>query len=310
MDRPRLHFSCFHFVIRLTCLLLLSGTAWANDTFAPNDPELCLTCHGKNSPSPVTGILHTVHAQKADPRTPFAQTHACQSCHGPSQQHLQRDAHGKLGKPAITFNDKTPVTKQNEACLGCHQKGELIQWHGSRHDFEGLSCASCHQSHSSKDPMFGLQQKDRCLDCHAAQRSQLMQLSAHPIDEGIMRCSDCHNTHGGQGEPLLSKGSVNETCFSCHSEKRGPFLWEHAPVREDCSQCHRAHGSNHPSLLAARQPWLCQQCHMAAFHPSTAFSGTGLPGANPSQSLLAQGCTNCHAQVHGSNHPSGLRQTR
>jgi hypothetical protein len=66
-------------------------------------------------------------------------------------------------------------------------------------------------------------------------------------------------------------------------------------------------------MLKARAPFLCQQCHLAQFHPSTAYSGTGLPGdAIPSgaQQLLGKNCMNCHSQVHGSNHPSGVRKTR
>jgi len=125
-------------------------------------------------------------------------------------------------------------------------------------------------------------------------------------------CSDCHNPHGSTGPKQLVKGTVNETCYTCHTEKRGPFLWEHQPVREDCTICHEPHGSVHSSLLKVRGPWLCQQCHMVQFHPSTAYSGTGLPTTKPSgaQQMLAKNCLNCHSQVHGSNHPSGVRKTR
>ena len=42
----------------------------------------------------------------------------------------------------------------------------------------------------------------------------------------------------------LKAASVNEQCYTCHTEKRGPFLWEHAPVRESCLNCHTPHGSN------------------------------------------------------------------
>ncbi len=81
-------------------------------------------------------------------------------------------------------------------------------------------------------------------------------------------------------------------------------------MREDCTICHRSHGSVHDDLLVARTPWLCQRCHQTQFHPSTAFSGTGVPPRGASQSVLLKDCMNCHDQVHGSNHPSGLRQTR
>jgi len=96
----------------------------------------------------------------------------------------------------------------------------------------------------------------------------------------------------------------------CHADKRGPFLFEHPPATEDCSLCHLPHGSVNENLLATRTPFLCQQCHSAAFHPSQLNDGQGLPNANASPFLLGQNCMNCHPQVHGSNHPSGARLTR
>jgi DmsE family decaheme c-type cytochrome len=101
-----------------------------------------------------------------------------------------------------------------------------------------------------------------------------------------------------------------ETCISCHKEKRGPFIFEHAPAAEDCSECHKAHGSIQPALLVSRSPFLCQQCHMVNAHPSQLHDGTGLPSGRPNFNLLAKGCLNCHSQVHGTNHPSGARLTR
>jgi hypothetical protein len=70
---------------------------------------------------------------------------------------------------------------------------------------------------------------------------------------------------------MVSASWVNEKCLECHTEKRGPFLWEHAPVRENCLNCHDPHGSNHDKL------------HRAIEHS----------------------CKNCHQNVHGSNAPSG-----
>ncbi len=99
-------------------------------------------------------------------------------------------------------------------------------------------------------------------------------------------------------------------CFGCHAEKRGPYLWEHAPVAEDCSNCHNPHGSNHPGMLAQRAPLLCQSCHSQSGHPSIAYDADGLASGAPSQYLLGQSCLNCHSQVHGSNHPSGSKLMR
>jgi DmsE family decaheme c-type cytochrome len=132
-----------------------------------------------------------------------------------------------------------------------------------------------------------------------------------PLHEGKMSCSDCHNPHGTTTRPLLKADSVNQLCYGCHQEKRGPFLWEHAPVRQNCLNCHEAHGSNNDTLLTVARPFLCQQCHSQILHPNDLLTRANLPrGAVPDPRAMNRGCVNCHAQVHGSNHPSGVRMHR
>jgi DmsE family decaheme c-type cytochrome len=273
----------------------------------------CTTCHNENSSTTVLSIYQTKHAMTADKRTPFADQ-ACMTCHGQSEKHAKG-----LGPPDIGFGDKAAAsaTEKNAVCLGCHESGKSglrMHWKGSAHETQDVTCASCHNLHAAKDKVRSkITQPEVCSTCHKEKRSEMMRPSSHPIREGKTACSDCHNPHGSTGPKLLVKGTVNETCYTCHAEKRGPFLWEHAPVREDCTICHQPHGSVHSSLLKQRGPWLCQQCHLAPQHPSTAYSGTGLPGATkPSgaQQMLGKNCLNCHSQVHGSNHPSGVRKTR
>ena len=127
-----------------------------------------------------------------------------------------------------------------------------------------------------------------------------------------MACTDCHSPHGDTIGTELVRETINETCDLCHAEKRGPYLWEHAPVAEDCTICHSPHGSNQPALLAKRAPLLCQDCHSPADHPSVARTSQSLPGGSAGGSifLVAGGCTNCHSRVHGSNHPAGAKLMR
>ena len=125
-----------------------------------------------------------------------------------------------------------------------------------------------------------------------------------------MACTACHDPHGSTAEFLLARQNVNETCYACHAEKRGPFLWEHAPVAEDCTECHAQHGSSQPGMLKQRGPLLCQQCHSQAGHPSIVQGNAALSAGTPSSYLLGANCLNCHAQIHGSNHPSGAFFTR
>jgi DmsE family decaheme c-type cytochrome len=121
-----------------------------------------------------------------------------------------------------------------------------------------------------------------------------------PLREGKMTCTSCHNPHGTVTQSLLKEPSVNETCYACHTEKRGPFLWTHPPVQENCANCHEPHGSNHENMLKIAKERVCQRCHQAG-HPSS-------PRGRAASDLkigLGRSCTMCHATLHGSNHPAG-----
>ncbi|HZX48823.1 MAG TPA: cytochrome c3 family protein, partial [Nitrospirota bacterium] len=104
--------------------------------------------------------------------------------------------------------------------------------------------------------------------------------------------------------------SVNENCFKCHADKRGPYLFDHLPVQENCLLCHVPHSSINRPLLKMRQPFLCLECHS-----NLPVKGSGMPDAhdvmNPkSRFTYNKGCTNCHPMIHGSRHPSGARLQR
>jgi DmsE family decaheme c-type cytochrome len=257
---------------------------------------------------------------KADPNSPFAEgNHDCEACHGPSAHHIKKQSDGSRLPPPVTFSDKEPVEKQNEACMSCHNDAGRFHWPGSTHELEGNACVDCHDVHAPNDPVMALEsQPEVCYQCHQEQRAQFLRQSRHPVQGataslshvGLLGCTDCHQPHGGPGPANLIRNTINEQCFDCHAEKRGPFLWEHAPVQEDCSNCHVPHGSNYENLLMARQPYLCQQCHLGDFHVSTVYSGSGLPPDGRDQRMLGKQCMNCHVQVHGSNHPGGISQTR
>ena len=217
------------------------------------------------------------------------------------------DVHGAGGNANLLLVDNTG----SALCLTCHEGDTGFGWHGNSHDDNSVACADCHTSHTAGDPVLETStQAEVCFDCHQQQRTQSMKPYAHPIRQGKMDCSGCHSTHGATSEWQFARQTLNDTCFGCHAEKRGPYLWEHAPVTEDCGTCHDPHGSNHPGMLTMRGPMLCQSCHSQAGHPSVANDADGLPGATPSQFLLGQNCMNCHTQSHGSNHPSGSRLMR
>ena len=277
----------------------------------PNSVESCTNCH--DAPA-VTGVLHTPHMVKGDPRTKV-DVAGCQGCHGDSRAHVAKVPQGQLRPPpGVVFKGAhaAPAEILNQTCAGCHAGGTAMHWPGSQHASADVACTSCHQSHPARDPVLAKStQAPVCFACHAENRTAALKPSHHPVIEGRMACADCHNPHGSVGPNMLRAGTVNDTCLGCHDEKRGPFLWEHAPVQEQCTICHTPHGSVQASLLKQRVPYLCQDCHDSSLHNSQPFSGAGLPGgALPSRQLVLRSCLNCHGAVHGSNHPSGARFSR
>jgi DmsE family decaheme c-type cytochrome len=286
--------------------------------------KACLDCHDEK---PTNLILQSPHALMADPNTPFARAQ-CETCHGASQEHLSKSAN----PASIVFTGKhaSPLAERNGACLTCHESGLRTHWTGSQHEAKGVACTDCHTMHARDQKVLNrATQAEVCFVCHQTQRAQTRRISSHPLattslaSAPKMVCSDCHNPHGSTGPKLLVKNTVNETCYTCHAEKRGPFLWEHAPVTDDCTNCHTPHGSSNAPLLKARVPWLCQECHSGDHGAQinsganlggggvTTINGTQLPGAaSPRAQMAARACLNCHVLVHGSNHPAGAKFQR
>ena len=288
------------------------------DQYSDEGADTCLGCHDDVS-STYSGaaIFKTKHAFRKDARAPFGPGGLqCEACHGPGARHA-------ASKNPDSINSLKPTSSQtpqerSQPCLGCHQAGARIGWHASSHERSNLACSDCHRMHQEHgDPVLvKTSQPEVCFTCHRQKRADFQKTSTHPVRFGLMSCSDCHAVHGPTSNTaLLVKPSLNQTCYSCHAEKRGPLLWEHQPVTEDCSLCHSAHGSVRSALLTKSPPLLCQQCHSPAGHPSFALTSQSLPGGPPAAAagsiyLVAGSCTNCHSQVHGSNHPAGAKLMR
>jgi len=293
------------------------GFAHASVPVNPLHPEatavgqqMCIACHQQENQH----FLHTLHALgmnaafAANPDTP-----TCEACHGPGSAHSEApDKPGTI--IAFTRGGGTPVAAQSAGCLGCHSGGQRDHWLGSVHQRNDLSCSDCHNpmARFSAEGLLARQSvSETCATCHKDIRQQFERRSHMPLPEGQMSCADCHNPHGTINASLMKTDTVNETCYQCHAEKRGPMLFEHAPVRDSCLNCHAPHGSNQHALLVAPIPFLCQQCHSHVRHPNDLFTTSSLAnGPAADERLMARGCISCHAQVHGSNHPSGPRLHR
>jgi predicted CXXCH cytochrome family protein len=135
-----------------------------------------------------------------------------------------------------------------------------------------------------------------CLSCHRREVTELRQLSHHPVMEGRVTCTDCHGAHHAeQSGRMLKRRTVSETCLQCHQNVRGPFVFEHEPVKvggvsESCLECHRPHGSPNRDLTVMHSRGLCLQCHV------------DIPRA-PSHPKTGGDCWQfgCHIAIHGSN---------
>jgi DmsE family decaheme c-type cytochrome len=261
-------------------------------------PQICYRCHANMSPQQQIAHPHQIcGATQMD----------CTTCHDP---------HGKI----------RPETR-TDLCLKCHDMSSpTMAWHSSTHSRYGVACADCHNPHpnSHVQPVVGIQhthidRKPRlpmsvddpqvCYQCHQDIYAKNAMPSHHPIKEGKMVCSDCHDAHG-QTEDNLREPTVNMVCYRCHADKQGPFAYEHPPVTEDCGICHDPHGTVTNNLLHQPTTFLCLRCHTG--------HRTGPPPGGPDhgplmhdvgmspalQAAFYTDCTQCHSQIHGSDLPT------
>jgi len=255
--------------------------------------ETCKDCHEDRYDS----YVKSVHSKKAV-KGPGSEN-ACETCHGPGANHVKQG--GGRGVSIFAFNKKIDAQKRAEKCLICHGNSEAMDnWDLSAHSRNDVSCDSCHDVHAGQT--ITPKEPDICFGCHRDIRVAAHKRSHHPIIEGKVSCSSCHSPHGSLARYMVKADDAQELCYSCHADKRGPYIYEHSPVAENCMICHTPHGSIHSKLLNEKAPNLCQDCHDWQRHPGTPYDATnGFAGPNPSNRFFARSCLNCHGAIHGSN---------
>ncbi|HTG85950.1 MAG TPA: DmsE family decaheme c-type cytochrome, partial [Pyrinomonadaceae bacterium] len=263
---------------------------------------------------------HTPHSRLAGNNSWKGKVTGCESCHGPGKAHLEEGDPKKI----ISFKAKTSKAI-SETCLGCHAgKEDHNNFRRGEHWRNDVGCTDCHTAHSSPkiggNPgsntlvseaarrnldllaanMLKGSEPQLCISCHSETKAQFNRPFHHKVLEGLIKCSDCHNPHGGfeQKQTRLATG-VDAGCLKCHTDKQGPFVFEHAPLKvEGCVACHTPHGSANAKLLtrsAVRQ--LCLECHSNAHE----IGAPDTPNFHNQATLRYQNCTTCHVKIHGSH---------
>lgn len=261
----------------------------ASRSLGAADVQTCFRCHQKEAD------LHRVaHPHQICGAVGFQ----CTTCHDP---------HGNIREASRT-----------DMCLECHKGHPTMAWKSSIHSHNGVACTDCHNPHpnSKVSPFVDIQHTHIrrpkrlpmsveepfvCYQCHQKTAAQFELPSHHPVREGKMVCSDCHDSHGAQ-ERHLREPTVNLTCYRCHSEKAGPFVWEHPPVSENCGICHNPHGAVANNLLHQPATFLCLRCHSGHRGRSRNIDQVQLY-----RPAFYSDCSQCHSQVHGSDLPAATR---
>jgi DmsE family decaheme c-type cytochrome len=256
--------------------------------------EDCATCHEEV----VKAFAKNPH-DTLEKSPHYNMKNSCESCHGPGEAHVSS---GGDKTQIIGFKGQAKTT-YNKQCLACHKKTHEIQgFAGTTHAKSGMACSDCHTVHTAARMTRLLKQPTNqlCFGCHVQQRAQFSKPYHHRVKEDAMTCVDCHEPHSGiEHRQVRSSTFGQEACFKCHSEKQGPFAFEHAPtVIRNCYACHEPHGSNNPKMLVRSTLYLmCLECHAS----SKNIPGDVPPSFHNVRSPRYQNCTTCHVKIHGSN---------
>jgi predicted CXXCH cytochrome family protein len=291
--------------------------------FANAQPEdylpdsVCAGCHADIA-ADFGRTYHAAHVK--DPKLPVDRQ-GCQSCHGPGAKHVESvsDDVEKARQAIVRYTAVKPA-QSSAACLRCHGGTmHATQWTRSAHARSDVGCVNCHTVHHGEGSTMPDRIQPRaddmsaalapagiatraarrylkapepvlCGKCHRREAGEFRRNFHHPVAEGRMTCSDCHEAHPTKASARKSPATKSD-CVRCHAEKAGPFRFEHDPVAgwtgDGCIECHRPHGSHNPSLLKSFSRGLCAQCHTDK-----------MTSHNPGQTCWNSGC---HQALHGSN---------
>ena len=192
------------------------------------------------------------------------------------------------------------MSPQAVACIECHKRehpGLFADWAKSRHANANITCLDCHQADPSDKDVSKTHFKEY-------ERSDVKWGKAEykvPVASAVTPkdCSRCHPDEAKQYsrskhantleiiwkiDPWLNKGMNSDFersvgCFHCHGtilrmedDKLAPEVWPNVGVgrlnfdgsKGSCTSCHTRHRF---SVMEARKPEACGQCHLGPDHP-------------------------------------------
>lgn len=252
---------------------------------------------------------------------------------------------------AKEFRIERSMPKEAVACIECHKMehpGIFGDWANSRHANANVTCYDCHKAESfDKDVSKEHYKQYERRDYKYGTKEYKVPVAAAVTPKD---CSRCHpdeakqyarskhaNTHEiiWQIDPWLKLGMNSDFeratgCFHCHGTvlkktKDGsmdPLTWPNVGVGRinfdgslgSCTSCHTRHRF---SVMEARKPEACGQCHLGPDHPQieiymeskhgdiyTAFGDEynwkAAPGTwSPGVDYRAPTCASCHMSGSG-----------
>ncbi len=274
----------------------LAPPAVAQQTSGPVAP-VCASCHEAQWKA----IDLSAHGAKND-----AQGSMCQACHGNAADHLKDPMKAKPDNP---FGKGHTADERTTVCLACHSGNRnLAFWTSGKHQLNEVTCANCHSIHGEKlfpsysglNPVqksvsinkftttFLPNQAEICWQCHQPIRAANFKPSHHPIIEGKVKCSDCHNPHGSVHARLLNESAPN-LCQDCHDWSRHPGTVYGASGAFNCQAGDTARTNVGTPPVS---------------FPNCPPSQIGQPNPGVNNRLVSRACLNCHSNIHGSNAPA------
>lgn len=211
----------------------------------------------------------------------------------------QNEGQGNMPKEK-SFRIERSMPKEAVACIECHKQehpGLFADWANSRHASANITCYDCHKAeahdpdvsqvhfkqYERSDLKYGTKEysvpvaaavtpKD-CSRCHPDESKQYS-ISKHANTVEIMWKIDPWLNHGMNSDFERLNG-----CYHCHGTvlktKDGgldPDTWPNVGVgrinmdgsKGSCTSCHSRHRF---SVMEARKPEACGQCHLGPDHP-------------------------------------------